>query len=159
MQPCSLLWRLLWPDTLLRWATLINTLRQGPASHSKFGQNAQITLCPAVRSIRILQYIVIYLSPRRMGKSSGNPSISPFPAGGENFVLCRPIIHDFSLKMASPRLPVRARVHHAPVYYSCTHTNTKASTSLRANAGGDDNGSGGRSGLAGIAAASERWVT
>ena len=76
-------------------------------------------------------------------------------------MLCRPIIHDFSLKMASPRLPVRARVHHAPVYYmySCTHTNTKASTSLLANAGGDDNGSGGRSGLAGIAAASERWVT
>ena len=56
-------------------------------------------------------YIVLYLSPRRMGKSSGNPSISPFPAGGENFVLCRPIIHDFSLKMASPRLPVLARVH------------------------------------------------
>ena len=25
-------------------------------------------------------YIVLYLSPRRMGKSSGNPSISPFPA-------------------------------------------------------------------------------
>ena len=84
-------------------------------------------------------------------------------------MICRPIIHDFSLKMASPRLPVLARVrtmmdsmhngHHAPVYYSCTHTNTKASTSLRANAGGDDNGSGGRSGLAGIAAASERWVT
>ena len=83
------------------------------------------------------------------------------PPEAKKIVLCRPIIHDFSLKMASPRLPVavRARVHHAPVYYSCTHTNTKASTSLRANAGGDDNGSGGRSGLAGIAAASERWVT
>ena len=96
------------------------------------------------------------------GHDMGLIHLSP-PEAKKN-VLCRPIIHDSSLKMASPRLRrVRARVHHAPVYYmfmySCTHTNTKASTSLRANAGGDDNGSGGRSGLAGIAAASERWVT
>ena len=73
-------------------------------------------------------YIVLYLSPRHMGKSSGNPSISPFPAGGENFVLCRPIIHDFSWKMASPRLPVCAR--HMRAGYSCTHKKEKKGHTL-----------------------------
>ena len=34
------------------------------------------------------------------------------PPEAKKIVLCRPIIHDFSLKMASPRLPMRApRVH------------------------------------------------
>ena len=43
------------------------------------------------------------------------------PPEAKKIVLCRPIIHDFSLKMASPRLPVRARAH-APVTAVPTQT-------------------------------------
>ena len=46
------------------------------------------------------------------------------PPEAKKIVLCRPIIHDFSLKMASPRLPACVRACTMRRYTTCTAVNS-----------------------------------